>query len=292
MLVRLLSRFSGGSTSSNEVPVCDLNAMDFIEHDINGADEEVFNLDAFDMLTDLPNWDDFNVNADMPSGTHSAQTSKPHDEFPMPQQGSVSSPTASPVKSVLPAATTPAVGSAGHTDSAEIPEPGGFRASGGADITDYSPDWAYTEGGVKVLITGPWFQANSSTNQYSILFDGVSVPTTLVQSGVLRCFCPAHEPGLVSLQVAADGFVISNSVSFEYRDNAKLTAGAEQKTKNNFAVEEAALKFSLLERLESVETRLGPGQGNLRGLPANKGHHNGGGGGGGGGPLGALAVGG
>lgn len=47
--------------------------MDFIEHDINGADEEVFNLDAFDMLTDLPNWDDFNVNADMPGGTHSAQ---------------------------------------------------------------------------------------------------------------------------------------------------------------------------------------------------------------------------
>src|SRR5687768_9776421 len=48
--------------------------MDFIDNDINGTDEEVFNLDTFDMLTDLPNWDDFNVSsADMPN--HSMQVS-------------------------------------------------------------------------------------------------------------------------------------------------------------------------------------------------------------------------
>ncbi|XP_022242985.1 putative GPI-anchored protein pfl2 [Limulus polyphemus] len=81
-------------------------------------------------------------------------------------------------------------------------------------INDYSPDWSYTEGGIKVLISGPW---DSSSTLYTVLFDGVSVPTTLVQNGVLRCFCPAHDAAVVSLQVACEGRVISNSVSFEYQ---------------------------------------------------------------------------
>ena len=54
-------------------------------------------------------------------------------------------------------------------------------------ITDYSPEWSYPEGGIKVLVTGPW---HSTTSPYSVLFDGVSVPASLVQRGVLRCFCP------------------------------------------------------------------------------------------------------
>lgn len=43
------------------------------------------------------------------------------------------------------------------------------------------------QGGVKVLITGPWQEANS---QYSCLFDQISVPASLIQPGVLRCYCP------------------------------------------------------------------------------------------------------
>lgn len=74
------------------------------------------------------------------------------------RQGSASSPTASPVKSVVPAIAS--AGPVAPADSVNIAETGNFRVAGGADITDYSPDWAYTEGGVKVLITGPWFQAN------------------------------------------------------------------------------------------------------------------------------------
>ena len=57
---------------------------------------------------------------------------------------------------------------------------------GSAKITDYSPEWAYPEGGVKVLVTGPWH----SSGPYTVLFDTFPVPTTLVQSGVLRCYCP------------------------------------------------------------------------------------------------------
>lgn len=56
-----------------------------------------------------------------------------------------------------------------------------------ASITDFSPEWAYPEGGVKVLVTGPW---HSNVSSYTVLFDTFPVPTTLVQSGVLRCYCP------------------------------------------------------------------------------------------------------
>ena len=43
------------------------------------------------------------------------------------------------------------------------------------------------QGEEKILVTGPWY---SQTSPYQILFDGVPVSTSLVQSGVLRCFCP------------------------------------------------------------------------------------------------------
>ncbi|KAL2104192.1 hypothetical protein ACEWY4_001060 [Coilia grayii] len=84
-------------------------------------------------------------------------------------------------------------------------------------VTDYSPEWSYPEGGVKVLITGPWQEASSN---YSCLFDQISVPASLIQPGVLRCYCPAHDTGLVTLQVAVSNQIISNSVVFEYKARA------------------------------------------------------------------------
>lgn len=47
-----------------------------------------------------------------------------------------------------------------------------------------------SQGGVKVLITGPWQEAS---NNYSCLFDQISVPASLIQPGVLRCYCPGKE---------------------------------------------------------------------------------------------------
>lgn len=46
------------------------------------------------------------------------------------------------------------------------------------------------QGGVKVLITGPWQEAS---NNYSCLFDQISVPASLIQPGVLRCYCPGED---------------------------------------------------------------------------------------------------
>lgn len=44
---------------------------------------------------------------------------------------------------------------------------------------------------MKVLITGPWQEAS---NNYSCLFDQISVPASLIQPGVLRCYCPGERP--------------------------------------------------------------------------------------------------
>lgn len=46
-----------------------------------------------------------------------------------------------------------------------------------------------SQGGVKVLITGPWLESSS---EYSCLFDHISVPAALIQPGVLRCYCPGN----------------------------------------------------------------------------------------------------
>ncbi|XP_034412927.1 calmodulin-binding transcription activator 2-like isoform X3 [Cyclopterus lumpus] len=59
-----------------------------------------------------------------------------------------------------------------------------------ASITDFSPEWAYPEGGVKVLITGPWTQL---LGRYSCVFDQSAVPASLIQPGVLRCYCPDNQ---------------------------------------------------------------------------------------------------
>lgn len=38
-----------------------------------------------------------------------------------------------------------------------------------------------------MLITGPWTEA---AEHYSCVFDHIAVPASLVQPGVLRCYCP------------------------------------------------------------------------------------------------------
>ncbi|XP_014665005.1 PREDICTED: calmodulin-binding transcription activator 1-like [Priapulus caudatus] len=137
----------------------------------------------------------------------------------------------------------------------EVFDGGGMPDGGAASrhdvISDFSPEWSYPEGGTKVLVTGPWY---SQTLPYTCLFDSISAPASLIQSGVLRCFCPAHEPGLVTLQVACDSVVISTSVVFEYkaRPSALQPANHEQW----LSVDEDRFKMSILERLEQMERML------------------------------------
>ncbi|XP_066450002.1 calmodulin-binding transcription activator 2 isoform X3 [Eleutherodactylus coqui] len=134
------------------------------------------------------------------------------------------------------------------TDS--FPEPGD-GAVGLVRITDFSPDWSYPEGGVKILITGPWVE---DTDSYSCVFDHVTVPASLIQSGVLRCYCPAHEAGLVTLQVIQHQQIISHSVIFEYRARNFLSLPSTQL--DWLSLDDNQFRMSILERLEQMERRM------------------------------------
>ncbi|XP_059573807.1 calmodulin-binding transcription activator 2 isoform X2 [Alligator mississippiensis] len=132
------------------------------------------------------------------------------------------------------------------------PEPGdASQPNTLVTITDFSPEWSYPEGGVKVLITGPWTEGGDA---YSCLFDQVAVPAALIQPGVLRCYCPAHEAGLVALQVARDSRPVSTSVLFEYRARNFLALPSTQV--DWLSLDDNQFRMSILERLEQMEKRM------------------------------------
>uniref|UniRef100_A0A3Q4GWC9 Calmodulin-binding transcription activator 1 n=1 Tax=Neolamprologus brichardi TaxID=32507 RepID=A0A3Q4GWC9_NEOBR len=143
-------------------------------------------------------------------------------------------------------------------------------------VTDYSPEWSYPEGGVKVLITGPWQEA---TSNYSCLFDQISVPASLIQPGVLRCYCP-HDTGLVTLQVAVSNQIISNSVVFEYKARALPSLPSSQ---HDWLSLDNQFRMSILERLEQMERRMAEMASHQQTSGAGSGGAGGGTGGGGGG---------
>ncbi|XP_070491104.1 calmodulin-binding transcription activator 2-like isoform X4 [Chironomus tepperi] len=157
-----------------------MNAINFIENCSNTDDDTFVNLDAFDMLVELP------VELDELEAARNHLVSKT-DNF---------------------------------------------------NITEFCPDWSYVEGGMKVLITGPW---NLDTN-YTVYFDNISVKATTVQNGVLRVYAPQHEIGVAKVCVS-DGVLVSNIIDFEYRMQPKYEY-------RNF---EILYKFSLLHRLEAME---------------------------------------
>ncbi|XP_056673690.1 calmodulin-binding transcription activator 2 isoform X28 [Monodelphis domestica] len=115
----------------------------------------------------------------------------------------------------------------------------------------WSQQLGLDEGGVKVLITGPWTEVSE---RYSCVFDHILVPASLVQSGVLRCYCPAHEAGLVSLQVAGEEGPLSASVLFEYRARRFLALPSTQL--DWLSLDDNQFRMSILERLEQMENRM------------------------------------
>ncbi|KAG1671938.1 Calmodulin-binding transcription activator 2 [Nymphon striatum] len=246
--------------------VCDTNIsrypMDFIDTDIttpsvDEVEDVLVNLDTFDMLADFPEFENlFNE-------------SSSHDEHKYITSSATSANTT--VTDVKPN-VKPSM-SENHSFNANSRMD--YR-EGTANITDYSPEWSYTEvtqqtrdmnlslecvnhvidldrGGVKVLVTGPWY---SSTSLYNVRFDGVNVPTSLVQTGVLRCLCPAHEEGLVHVQVVCEGHVISNAVIFEYKIRPQILKKLSVNQQSWHCIDDNLLRVSLMERLDQIEKRL------------------------------------
>lgn len=206
------------SLENNNLDPDDMHPMDFIDNDISTPDEDLFNLETFEMLTEFPNLDDLN-----PHNNNSINSNGTSDSNMMifsrnnTRDHLTSTDNNSMMNSSLLMSTS---GSSDFRSNSNMNGSLNNSQLGHVmmtpQITDYSPEWSYPEGGMKVLVAGPWY---SATLHYNIIFDGISVPTSLVQNGVLRCFSPPHEPGYISLQVSVDGSVVSNSVIFEYREH-------------------------------------------------------------------------
>ncbi|XP_055531711.1 calmodulin-binding transcription activator 1 isoform X2 [Wyeomyia smithii] len=217
-----------GVTPTDDAMNGEINPMDFIENcgsQQDAVDDDVFvNLDAFDMLVEFPE-----LELDAKSGFFNSSDAGT-------ETGGDADDGASDLSQFKLSADS-GIGMGGAV---------GSHGANVSTITDFSPEWAYPEGGIKVLVTGPW----SSSSSYTVLFDSFPVPTTLVQTGVLRCYCPAHEVGVVTLQVASEGYVISNAVNFEYKSPPKF----ETKCEGNG--NDMLYKFNLLNRLESIDEKL------------------------------------
>ncbi|XP_055315891.1 calmodulin-binding transcription activator 1 isoform X2 [Sitodiplosis mosellana] len=235
---------------------CDEGNIDVVPSSVH--DDDVFvNLDAFDMFVEFPELD-LDAKASLSCPTDSNIIDMVSDDVTDPIQLRQTHESESSSRLLSNDVDNPN----GINDDAQ--QTSQFTATAvqlsdsesRADlfnISDFSPEWAYPEGGIKVLVTGPW---NQNSN-YTVLFDSFPVPTTIVQSGVLRCYCPAHEVGLVTLQVASNGYVISNSCIFEYKSPMNAENGAACDGTTNVSNNGDSLyKYTLFNRLESIEERM------------------------------------
>ncbi|XP_056156049.1 calmodulin-binding transcription activator 2 [Lampris incognitus] len=217
---------------------------------------------------------------DMPMDTHSGMEAEPSDQkgeelsisfdsqfpdliteliteetspLPHPTRSPAPNPTSGPNQSMFPAGVRYMVPPQPSPSSSFLPFPHPIPSSSSRldAITDFSPEWSYPEGGVKVLITGPWVEASGC---YSCVFDQSTVPASLIQPGVLRCYCPAHEAGLVCLQVLVSGGSVSSSVLFEYR--ARNASSLPSSQLDWLSLDDNQFRMSILERLEQMERRM------------------------------------
>ena len=117
------------------------------------------------------------------------------------------------------------------------------------DIVDISPEYASTEGGGKIILIGSW---NSRNSRYSCKFGEVCTPCDLIQNGVLRCFCPPHSPGKVSVCVLCDNVIISKSVEFEYVDTEDIDEEIQEGFHGWLNIKDDDLKSLLVERIEAM----------------------------------------
>ncbi|KAH9309385.1 hypothetical protein KI387_037296, partial [Taxus chinensis] len=87
-------------------------------------------------------------------------------------------------------------------------------------ISDFSPDWAYSEVDTKVLITGTFMGGVKDIYKYklSCMFGEIEVSADVLVPGVLRCQAPPHSAGRVPFYVTCSNRLACSEVrEFEYR---------------------------------------------------------------------------
>ncbi|XP_062006848.1 calmodulin-binding transcription activator 3-like [Rosa rugosa] len=86
-------------------------------------------------------------------------------------------------------------------------------------IVDFSPNWAYENSEIKVLITGKFLKSQHAEScKWSCMFGEVEVPAEVIADGVLRCYTPIHKAGRVPFYVTCSNRLACSEVrEFEYR---------------------------------------------------------------------------
>ncbi|WCJ31886.1 Calmodulin-binding transcription activator 3 [Euphorbia peplus] len=87
-------------------------------------------------------------------------------------------------------------------------------------IIDFSPNWAYVDSDIKVLITGRFLKRQEETKncKWSCMFGEVEVPAEVIADGVLRCQAPLNKAGVVPFYISCSDRVACSEVrEFEYR---------------------------------------------------------------------------
>ncbi|KAJ0987343.1 hypothetical protein J5N97_005699 [Dioscorea zingiberensis] len=86
-------------------------------------------------------------------------------------------------------------------------------------IIDFSPNWAYTDSGTKVIVTGKFLKDKQDLDKckWSCMFGEIEVPAEILADGVLRCLAPPHTCGRVPFYITCSNRLACSEVrEFEY----------------------------------------------------------------------------
>ncbi|KZV53757.1 calmodulin-binding transcription activator 3 [Dorcoceras hygrometricum] len=87
-------------------------------------------------------------------------------------------------------------------------------------ITDFSPNWAHAGLEIKVLIMGKFLRSREEVQKYkwACMFGELQVPAEIVADGVLCCYTPPHEIGIVPFYITCSNRLACSEVrEFEFR---------------------------------------------------------------------------
>ncbi|CAD8058046.1 unnamed protein product [Paramecium sonneborni] len=130
-----------------------------------------------------------------------------------------------------------------------------FKEALSVKIVDFSPEWDYTEGGMKMMLC---FQPIKEIYQCQILFGNVPVPANCVQPGVLKCLVPPNVPGKVELKIISNTILIdeqNDNNYFTYKQKRKTKKDKQQKEKiiEQDKIDSSEFKVRVIEKLASFQ---------------------------------------
>lgn len=97
-------------------------------------------------------------------------------------------------------------------------------------IVDFTPSWDDVSGGAKVIITGnPLVELEPGIGMCCV-FGTIAVPVEQLAPNVLKCYAPAHAPGVVSMFLvmeSGNGHPVSEISSFEFMESLDPSRGVD-----------------------------------------------------------------